>query len=216
MRKDSLASAAIAAALLVSPSATFAAGAADALGDAETQINIMSDAKGPNACGYRSRFVSGDPLTSITVGDVSMMISWSEEHQTPFGMIKVRVERYRQNAGAFEETGVATLTRVQISTADLSKVAVPANTLRESPENPGYYIAAVEGAPLLNVMLPDDVEVIDGDTTMSRRLMFSFKDEANPAQENIRYKVVLKGEDDDGFAGCLARIQERMPDTAGE
>jgi hypothetical protein len=207
----------LALALLV-PAAANASGTLDAIDGAETQFNLMNDAKGPVACGYRSRFVAGDPMTAVTVGDVSMMLNWSEERQATFGSLKVRVERHTRGAdGNFAQTGTARIERVQVSKADLSSILTPAAGPFESPDDAGYYIAPTTPEAMLNVMLPDagegDVTVVDDEVLLFRDLMLSFKDADRAAQETIRYRATLKGADSRALMGCVNQLIKRFPDT---
>jgi hypothetical protein len=197
-----------ASALLFAASAN-ASGTLDAIDGAETTLTMMTDAQGPIACGYRSRFVAGDPGSAITVGDVSMMVTWSSRHKSAIGLLKLRVERHVRSGDGYDEAGVATLARAQIATPDLAASVVPAVPLQESPDDAGYYTAPADGGAIVAVMYPDKFG-LDGDqTTMSRDLMFSFKDAGRAAEETIRYRAVLKGADAQGFNGCMLKVSER-------
>lgn len=167
---------------------------------AVTSVITQQDAKGPSGCGYRTIAAVDHQTGRASIADIQLVLSLSEERMALFGLMKVRTTRHEVQGQDLPIVSMADLTQASISTNDFLHSARPASGLSKS-EDSGYFIGGMEGAEFAPLVF----EAISGVT-----LIYSYKDAANPAQESIRFRVILSEEDAQTLKGCSASLMSRL------
>ena len=163
-----------------------------------SNVIVFQDESGPNGCGHRSLAGVDHGDGTMSVGDVQVIMSWSDDHSSFYGMLKARTTRHKLEGGELKQTATARLERVSISKNDFSQVAIPADLQASNEE--GFYFGAVP-ADKLNEIVADGMD--------SPALLFNFKDADRPGQESIRFRVNLSDNDKQSLAGCMLALTNR-------
>ena len=161
---------------------------------------VLQDEKGPHSCGHRSIAAVNHLDGTATIGDAQILLSWSDERESFFGMLKFRTTRHRIEAGDMPITATASLESASLSTNDFTNSARPAAPLRPS-DTEGFFIAPAT---------PDEgYAEIALESVEEPMLLYTFRDAAKPGAEIIRFKLSLTDEDKQMLAGCARAVMER-------